>query len=86
MQYNVIKNVVEQAEVALPSQPLQWGKDVTIKFPADSQQMRVTVTQLNVVTKTTDRSETIGWVEVLMDNASRTAILRPLTPEKALRQ
>ncbi|WP_157451040.1 hypothetical protein [Deinococcus puniceus] len=86
VQYNVIKNVVEQAEVALPSQPLQWGKDVTIKFPADSQQMRVTVTQLNVVTKTTDRSETIGWVEVLMDNASRTAILRPLTPEKALRQ
>ncbi|MFC3833325.1 MULTISPECIES: hypothetical protein [Deinococcus] len=86
VRYTVIKDVVEDKEVSLPGQPLQWGKDVTIKFPADSKQMRVTVTQLNGISKTTDRSETIGWVEVLMDNASHTAILRPLTPDKALRQ
>ncbi|CAM4040218.1 hypothetical protein [Deinococcus marmoris] len=86
VQYTVMREVPENAEVPLPSQPLLWGKDVTISFPADATQMRVTVSQINGVQKTTVLSETIGWTEVLMDKANHTVILRPLTPDKALRQ
>lgn len=86
VKYTVVRDVTENQEVALPSQPLFWGTPLTLKFAPDATQMRVTVSQINGVSKVTDRTETIGWTEVVMDTASKTAIVRPLTPDRALKQ
>lgn len=83
VEYDEVKTTAALKSQSVGSGTIEWGKDVSIAFPQDTQRYLIKIVQADDQVSVTTEPGDHGWVTLSYDSVSHIGVIRPRTPDAA---